>query len=194
MTYQTCEIPLWNLKYSTRNIVLSIAFRTTSETDYFNLSSFCRDSPQDHVATSHSPTWNVSHEKPYQRMVIPQNITSANPHSPFANVSPPNYGPFSSPTMGQYSNLASPIPSRVFQVPNFGRLSLSTAGSSNASSSESIPRPTSSMTSGRRTATIEAPSRPHPFSYRRSNTSSASIVSYLCKVSLFLEHFWYDHL
>lgn len=150
--------------------------------------SFCRDSLQDHVANSHSPTWNVSHEKPLRRFVIPQDITS---HSPFATVSPPSYGPFSSQStsINQYPNFASPSPSRAFQVPNFGRLNFSTSGSSSTLSSAAIlPRSTSSMTSDRRTQApmVGSPPSSNPFSHRRPSTSLSSIVSYLsCKTSLF---------
>ena len=148
--------------------------------------SFCRDSLQDHVANSHSPTWNISHEKPLRRFVIPQDITS---HSPFATVSPPSYGPLSSQStsISQYPNLVSSAPSRAFQVPNFGRLNFSTSGSSSALSSAAIlPRSTSSMTFDRRIPMVGSPPGSNPFSHRRSSTSLSSIVSYLsCKASLF---------
>lgn len=146
--------------------------------------SFCRDSLQDHVANSHwhSPTWNVSHEKPLRRFVIPQDITS---HTPFSTMSPPSYGPFSSQStsISQYPNLVS-SPSRTLQVPNFGRLNVSTSGSSNALSSDAIlPRSTSSMTSDTRTPMVGFPPSSNSFSHRRSSTS---IVSYLSrKASLF---------
>ena len=152
--------------------------------------SFCRDSLQDHVANSHPPTWNVSHEKPLRRFVIPQDVTS---HSPFATaVCPSSYGPFSSQntSMSQYPNFVSPAPSRAFQVPNFGRLNFSTSGSSSALSSAAIlpPRSTSSMTTDRRIQApiVGSPPSSNPFSHRRSSASLSSIVSYLsCKTSLF---------
>ena len=149
--------------------------------------SFSRDSLQDHVANSHSPTWNISHEKPLQRFVIPQDITS---HSPFATVSPPSYGHFSSQStsINQYPNLVSSAPSRASQVPNFGRINFSMSGSSSALSSAAIlPRSTSSMTSDRcSTPMVGSPPSSNPFSHRRSSTSLSLIVSYLsCKASLF---------
>ena len=176
--------------YATRNTLQSTAFHTTSQTDCFISFSFCRDSLQDHVANSHwhSPTWNVSHEKPLRRFVIPQDITS---HSPFSTVSHPSYGPFSSQStsISQYPNLTS-SPSRAFQVPNFGRLNVSTSGSSNhtLSSDAILPRSTSSMSSDTRTPMVGFPPSSNPFSHRRSSTS---IVSYLsCKsISILGRHF-----
>jgi hypothetical protein len=163
---------------------------------YYNVSerllylfSFCRDSLQDHVSNSHwnSPTWNVSHENPLRRFVIPQDITS---HSPFATMSPPpSYSnPSSSQStstmINQYPNLVSsaPSPSRAFQVPNFGRLNFSTPGSSSALSSDAIlPRSTSSSTmtsaSDTRTPMVGFPPSSIPFSHRRPSTSMSSIVS-----------------
>ena len=149
--------------------------------------SFCRDSLQDHVANSHwhTATWNVSHEKPLRRFVIPQDNTS---HSPFATTSPPSYGPFStqSSPICQYPNLESSAPSCASQVPNFGKLNISTSGSSSALSSDAIiPRSTSSMTSDRHTPIVGFPPSSNPFSHR-SSTSLPSNVSYLsCKTSLF---------
>ena len=177
---QTYGVPLWNAKYAMRSTVPSIAFSYNVSVRLLIVSpSICRDSLQNHVTTSHSPTWNVSHEKPQQSIIIPQDIlSSANPHSsPFATVSPANYGPFSSQNTntGQYSTLASPAPARAFQVPNFGALSLDSPNGS----STAVPRSTSSLTSDRRIATLGSPPRPHPFSHRRSSTSSSSIVSYL---------------
>ena len=152
--------------------------------------SFCRDSLQDHVANSHSPTWNVSHEKPLRRFVIPQDITS---HSPFATAPPPSYGPYSSQSTssGQYPNLVSSTPSRAFQVPNFGRFNFATSGSSSALSSSAIlPRSTPTTTSDRRTPTVGFSPSSNPFSHRHSNTSLSSVSYLSCKASLFLErHF-----
>ncbi|KAF8805186.1 hypothetical protein BYT27DRAFT_6669752 [Phlegmacium glaucopus] len=135
-----------------------------------------KDSLQDHVTASHSAIWNVTHEKP-QRIVIPQDIPPSNPHSPFASVSPPSFGPFSSQngSAGQYPSLASPAPARAFQVPNFGRLNL--GSSSTASTTAILPRPASSLTSDRNIAMHGASPRINPFSHRRSNTSSSSISS-----------------
>ena len=158
--------------------------------DRFLYLSFCRDSLQDHVANSHwqSPTWNVSHEKPLRRFVIPQDITS---HGPFSTLSTPSYGPLSSQStsISQYPDVVSSAPSRALQVPNFGRLNFSTLGSSSALSSDAIlPRSTSCMTSdtSRRTPMVGYPPSSNPFSHRRSSTSITSIVSYLSyKTSLF---------
>lgn len=157
--------------------------------------SFYRDSLQDHVANSHwhSPTWDVSHEKPLRRFVIPQDITS---HSPFSTMPPPNYSPSSlqSTSISQYPNLITPAPSRTFQVPNFGRLNYSTPGSSSALSSDAIlPRSTtSSMTSDASIPMVGFPPSSNPFSHRRSSTSVSSIVSYHTRHLYFKSTLWHE--
>lgn len=139
-----------------------------------------KDSLQNHVTASHSTTWNVSHEKPLQRIVIQQ---GDNPHSPFASgMSPSSYGPYppQNASVDRYPNLASPAPSRAFQVPNFGRLNLSASGSSTSSSAAAIlPRSTSSSTSDPRRIAMLGSSTPRlsPFSHRRPSTSSSSSIS-----------------